>query len=249
METPPYLLPFVAPTPETARERHGSVDLYLPASGEPRPAILFVHGGPVPADRTPTPRDWPVFVGYGSTAAARGFVGATVDHGLRRLDDFRDASRDIRNAVELLRADPRIDRDRIVLWFFSGGAPLSGEWMREAPPWLRGIAATYPMIDLPVQVDGVDRPVDAVTAGGTTPILVTRVGLERVLTAGDVVLDLPAAVERFLAAAGDRVTVIDVPHGRHGFDHLDDTDESRAAIAAAFDHVSRWLQHGSAERF
>jgi hypothetical protein len=33
------------------------------------------------------------------------------------------------------------------------------------------------------------------------------------------------------------VRVIDVPNGRHGFDFLDDTDESRAAIIEAIDVV------------
>jgi dipeptidyl aminopeptidase/acylaminoacyl peptidase len=43
--------------------RETNLDLYLPAGDEPAPAVVFVHGGPVPIERRPTPRDWPVFQG------------------------------------------------------------------------------------------------------------------------------------------------------------------------------------------
>ncbi|MEU2615610.1 hypothetical protein ABZ570_29150 [Micromonospora sp. NPDC007271] len=46
--------------------------------------------------------------------------------------------------------------------------------------------------------------------------------------------------EEFLAAAaalGSSVRLVDVPEGRHGFDALDDTDQSRDAVRAARDAV------------
>jgi hypothetical protein len=42
------------PGSSVAPERHGRVDLYPPAATHPSPAIVFVHGGPIPADLRPT---------------------------------------------------------------------------------------------------------------------------------------------------------------------------------------------------
>jgi acetyl esterase/lipase len=224
MAVPDFLKPFVLPVDPTEPERRGRVDLYLPSETTPRPAIVFVHGGPVPAEATPTPRDWPVFRGYGSLAAARGCVGVTVDHRLHDLNAYPAAAEDVAAAVRVAREDPRVDPDRIAIWFFSGGGPLLTDWLRESPPWLRCVAATYPILATPP-----DR--------ATTPVVLTRVGLEQPRIA--------ATVEAFIAAAGLAgipLTVVDVPHGHHSFDMVDDTDESRAAIEEAFAAVLAHLK-------
>jgi hypothetical protein len=60
----------------------------------------------------------------------------------------------------------------------------------------------------------------------------TRVGLEQP--------DVAATVAEFLAAASARgadVEIIDVPHGHHAFDVVDDTDESRRAVVAGIRSV------------
>ncbi|MFJ9946561.1 alpha/beta fold hydrolase [Kitasatospora sp. NPDC091207] len=247
-ELPGHLRPFALDVPEQARERVGRVDLHLPSdlaeaeagakagtaaeAGAPRPAVLFVHGGPVPETVRPTPRDWPTYVGHGQYAASQGVIGATLDHRLHSLADYPLAAQDIADAVELLRADPRVDGDRIALWFFSGGGPLSADWLSAPPSWLRCLAASYPILaPLPGwhAVDSRFRPATALAGAGRLPVVLTRVGLE--------VSEIAATVEAFVAAAAAERTdleVIDVPHGHHGFDTLDPTDESREAIERAF---------------
>lgn len=225
---------FVLPIDLLAPERHGAVDLYPPRAVGSRPAVVFVHGGPVPADLRPTPRDWPVYRGYGSIIAARGAVGVTLDHRLHDPADYPVAAADVVAAVEFARADPRVDGDRVALWFFSGGGLLMADWLRTPPDWLRCVAATYPVLaPLPDwEVDGRFRPVEAVAGVGALPIVLTRVGRERPQFA--------ASVEAFTAAAGTsgaRVEVIEVPNGQHGFDMLDHTDESRVAVERAIDAV------------
>jgi acetyl esterase/lipase len=226
------LKPFVLPVETRAAERHGPVDLYLPdESSRPRPAVLFVHGGPVPAEVRPTPREWPIFQAYASLVAARGVVGATVDHRLHTPAAYSTAADDVRAAVEAVRADPRVDSERIALWFFSGGGLLSADWLRERPVWLRCVALTYPML-APFPgwpVDARFRPVDAVASAGDLPIVLTRVGREDPA--------LAEGVRAFVAAAKTRLDIVEVPHGRHGFDYLDDDDSSRAAILRAIDLV------------
>jgi acetyl esterase/lipase len=227
-----FLKPFVLPVDLRSAERHGPVDLYPPDdTSRPRPAVLIVPGGPVPAEARPAPRDWPVYQAYPSLVAARGVVGATVGHRLHSPAAYPEAADDVRAAIETVRADPRVDGERLALWFFSGGGLLSADWMREPPSWLRCVALTYPVLEpLPGwPVPDRFRPVDAVASAGDLPIVLTRVGRE------DPTID--EGVRAFVGAAKTRPDVVEVPHGRHGFDYLDDDDASRAAIQRAVDLV------------
>lgn len=230
-----HLNPFVLPVEVRDAERHGAVDLYLPdGAAEPCPAVVFVHGGPIPADLRATPRDWPVYRGYGSAIAARGAVGVTVDHRLHDVASYPLAAADVAAAVQMVRADQRVDAGRIAMWFFSGGGLLIADWLRTPPGWLRCVAATYPVLaPLPGwEVDPSFRPVETVETAGDLPIVLTRAGRERPQVA--------ATVEAFTSAAGRcgaQLEIIDVPGGRHGFDMLDYTDESRHAVRRALDAV------------
>lgn len=62
-DTSPYLQPFVLDVPQVLPERRTNDDIYRPTEADDdtlRPLVVFVHGGPLPADLRPTPRDWPV---------------------------------------------------------------------------------------------------------------------------------------------------------------------------------------------
>lgn len=145
-EPPPHLRPFLLDVPERPRERTGNTDLYLPEGPGPYPAVVFVHGGPVPAGARPTPRDWPTLTGYARYVAGHGAAAVTVDHRLHAFTDYERAAEDVAAAVERVRADPRVDADRIALWFFSGGGPLTADWLAAPPAWLRCLAANYPIL-------------------------------------------------------------------------------------------------------
>ncbi|MEU3660199.1 alpha/beta fold hydrolase [Streptomyces sp. NPDC032940] len=229
--------PFLLDVPEIPRERTGSVDLYLPdadADG-PRPAVVFVHGGPVPADARPEPRDWPTLTGYARYAAGNGVVGAVVAHRLHDLADYERAAADVAGAVERIRADPRVDADRVALWFFSGGGLMTADWLGAPPSWLRCLAATYPVL-APLPNWGMSgtrfHPARAVAKAGDLPVVLTRAGRE--------MPEIAARVEEFLVAAeecGAGVEVVDVPNGHHGFETRDVTDESRDAVRRAMSAV------------
>ncbi|MFD7974676.1 alpha/beta fold hydrolase [Streptomyces sp. NPDC059071] len=221
---------FVLDVPERPRERRGRVDLHLPDAEGPRPAVLFVHGGPVTPDQVPTPRDSPFFLGYGRLAADLGLVGATLDHRLYGFADYPRAADDVAEAVELVRADPRVDADRIALWFFSAGGLLVADWLAAPPPWLRCVALNYPVLaPLPDwrRVEARFRPADRVTAA-SPPIVLTRAGLEHPM--------FQATVDHFLAVAeeaGAEVERIDVPTAHHGFEAVDHSPETRSAVRRA----------------
>ncbi|MEV7867158.1 alpha/beta fold hydrolase [Streptomyces sp. NPDC088124] len=210
-------------------ETHTSTSTSRPVP-PPSPAIVFVHGGPLPADTRPTPRDWPLFTGYGRYAASLGAVGVTVDHRLHGLTDYARAAEDVVAAVERVRADPRVDGERVALWFFSGGGLLLADWLAAPPPWLRCVAATYPVL-APIPgwslVEPRFRPAARIAGAGPLPIVLTRVGRERP--------EIAATVEEFLTAAegsGARVEVIDVPLAHHGFDAFDHAADPEAVEQA-----------------
>ncbi|WP_424889461.1 alpha/beta fold hydrolase [Streptomyces sp. XH2] len=241
-ELPPHLRPFLLDVPEQRRERVGRVDLHLPDADGPRPAVVFVHGGPVPAGLRPTPRDWSLYTGYAQYAASLGAVGAMLDHRLHDVTDYERAAEDVAAAVELVRADPRVDGERVALWFFSAGGLLSADWLAAPPPWLRCVAATYPLLaPLPNwgHAGSRFRPAAAVRAAGPLPLVLTRVGRE--------FPELAATVGEFLTAAEDckaAVEVIEVPDARHGFETLDHGEQARDAVERAMRSVLEHL-HGS----
>ena len=224
--------PFVLPLEPRDAVRDGPADLYLPDAEEPRPAVVFVPGGPLPAEVSPTPREWPVFRGYGALAAARDSVGIVVEHGLHVPADYPKAADEVAAAVESARAHPGVDGDRVALWFFSGGAPLLADWLRTPPEWLRCLAASYPMPVPPPEWD-VDPRFDPVGAAGpdSPPVVLTRVGRESPAIA--------AGVQAFVDAARPtlRLEVVDVPDGQHSFDTLDHTEESRRAVEIALESI------------
>ncbi|GAA1607469.1 hypothetical protein GCM10009789_72320 [Kribbella sancticallisti] len=230
-DLPPYLQPFVLDVEQDAEQhvdRVGHVDFHRPASTARTGAILFIHGGPGPADLEVRPRDWPVYRGYATAVAQRGLVAVTVDHSLiRGFDQLTAAADEVEAAVGLLRADPQIDPDRVALWFFSGAGLLAGEWLDSRPDWLRCIALTYPYLATPPGVDELVSAAEVIGKHKDLPVLLTRVGRERAELAGP--------VAEFVSAGGTALDIIDVPKGQHGFDMLDHDEESRAAVTKALD--------------
>ncbi|TXS52043.1 alpha/beta hydrolase [Streptomyces sp. t39] len=230
-EDPPHLQPFILDVPPCPRERSGTLDRYLPEADGPAPAVILVHGGPVPAGARPTPRDWPAFVGYARCIAGSGAIAVTLDHGLHDVADYGRAADDVAEAVALVRADPRVDPDRIALWFFSGGGLLCADWLAAPPPWLRCVAASYPVLAALPGWGSTGRPfcpAEALPASGGLPFVLTRVGREHP--------PIAATVAAFTAAAdacGAALDVIDVPHAHHGFETIDHTEEAREAVRTA----------------
>ncbi|MFF1695495.1 alpha/beta hydrolase [Streptomyces sp. NPDC058257] len=248
---PPFLRPFPLDAPERVRVRNGRVDLHLPQPGEaqgPWPAVLFVHGGPIPPGAAPAPRDRPFYLGYARYTASLGAVGAVVEHRLHDIAGYAQAADDVAEAVELLRADPNVDADRIAVWVFSGAGLLTADWISAPPPWLRCLSLTYPVLAPLAGWGAVDprfSPIRALRAntGTLPPLVLTRAGLETP--------QIAARVEEFVAAAEKtktQVDIIDVPHGRHGFEMNEPTDESRQAIHRAVHTVLAHLGAQPARR-
>jgi dienelactone hydrolase len=191
-------------------------------SGDARlPAVLFVHGGPIPAQMTP-PTQWGVFASYGELAAACAKVGVTFNHRLYALTDYERAQSDVAAAIDYVRnhaAELNVDADRIALWYFSGGGPLLTALLRDRPEYVRCLVGFYAYL----------TPAEHVRNKVTDlPIFIARAGLDQPL--------INQAIDSFVqeALAGNaQLDVMNHPTGRHGFDILDDNDRSREIIARA----------------
>lgn len=228
---PPFLQPFVAPFDRVVPETRDNVDYYLPKSRERVGAVVLVHGGPIPADRPVGPREWPAYVGYGSMLASSGVVAAMVEHGFRDPGSLGSAVEDVRRCIEHVRRHPRVDADRIAVWAFSAGGLLLADVLSEQPPWLRAVAATYALLDV-ADAAGLPSPTPAAVARRraiVVPVLLVRVERERDWVAATQAAFLEAANLDSRAA----VEVLEVADAEHGFETIDDTDESRRAVDAS----------------
>lgn len=223
-DLPPHLRPFVLPHEPVEPERVGDLDLYLPAAA-PAPAVLMVHGGPVPADRPVRLPQWPAFRAYGALLARAGLVAGMVEHGFVDDDSLPRARDDVQAALTALRAHPRVDGDRVGLWFFSGGGYLLGSFLEPPAEGVVAVAGTYAAVgdeELPDLglVDGI-----AAAPRSEVPLLLVRPehDFAWIVPITDELLERCATADR-------AVDVIDVPGGHHGFETVDDTDEARDAV-------------------
>ena len=223
-DLPAHLRPFVLPHEPAEPERSGDLDLYLP-DVTPAPAVLMIHGGPVPPDRPVGPRQWPAYRAYGSLLATAGLVGAMVEHGFADDESLPRARDDVQSALAALRADPRVDRDRVGLWFFSAGGFLMGSFLEPVADGVVAVAGTYAAVgdpELPELglVDGIQAIPNTVV-----PLLLVRPEHDF-----DWIVPITDDVLLRCREARRPLTVIDVPGGHHGFETIDDTDAVRTAM-------------------
>jgi acetyl esterase/lipase len=227
---------------EPAHRRRGDrLDVYTSSrpAGERGPAVVFVHGGPVPpgADL----RGWPGFAGYGSLAAASGLVGVVFEHRLHSGDHYPTAAGDVAAAVEETRSLDVVDPDRVALWCFSGGGPLAVDWMRATPAWLRCLVWTYPVLAPPPGWSGDVPRFDALAAlpfCRDLPKLLMRVEDDYPQLVPDQTAFVAAA-----RAQGAALDVIDVPGAVHGFEGLAAPSEgARTAVRGAMSWAATALR-------
>jgi acetyl esterase/lipase len=220
------------------------MNVYAPArlSGDERaPAVFFVHGGPIPAEMTPT--QWGVFVSYGELMAASGLVGVTLNHRLHAPSDFERSQSEVAAAIDYVRehaAEFKVDPERIALWYFSGGGPLLSSVLRERPAHVRCVLAFYAILDMRHMIIGaadaaklarateLSAAVHVRAHGAGLPMFIARAGLDQPM--------INQSIDSFVQEALHGSVPLDLmnhPAGRHGFDILDDDERSREIIARA----------------
>ena len=222
------------------------MDVYSPPGPpRPRPAVVLVHGGPIPKLGA---KNMGVFVSYGELLAASGFVAVAFNHRFLAPTRLSDANEDVTDLIAHVRANAGslgVDPERLAVWAFSGGGPFLASPLRERPAWLRAVVAYYAILDLQEPAPGADSGVTTEVreafsairglgedARNAPPVLVARAGLDHPWLNG--------GVDRFAQAAvakGATLDLLNHPEGRHGFDILDDDARSKQIIRHTLDFL------------
>ncbi len=179
-----------------AGERALTMNVYAPPDvrdGARLPIVLFVHGGPIPAEMQP-PTEWGVYQSYGELMAASGMVGVTFNHRFHGRENFDDSLDDVRAALTFVRAHAdefHADADHMAVWAFSGGGIQFAWLLRERRSFVRCMIAYYAVLDLrsmlpPDSDDAIRQRAEQFSAtalvrahAGDLPLFVARAGQDR----------------------------------------------------------------------
>jgi acetyl esterase/lipase len=222
------------------------MDIYIPpnlAADARRPAVIFIHGGPLGKNPSPGAKDWGVYRSYGRLMAASGLVGVTFDHRYASMmvKDLETSFADVEEAIRFVRANAasyHLDPERIALWVFSGGGPHLSIGLRGEAPYIRCLVSFYAILDLSALATSLGDLPQAMekfsplawlnkSPGYLPPVLIGRAGLDST----DINRSVELFVSRMFALNGD-INLLNHPLGRHGFDIYDDNDQTRDVIAA-----------------
>lgn len=217
------------------------LDAYLPHHAQPGdalPGVIFIHGGPVPADWAV--KDRGQYRSWGPLAAASGFVAFTFNHRYHAPELLLQSVEDVVAAIVYVRENAAafsLDPDRLCLWTCSGGGPHITFALREQPDYVCCLVIYYAVLDLrPVDflVEALGEescrqysPLTAIEAGPMHfPIFIARAGLDHP--------GLNQTIDAFVTQAlqvNATLELMNHPQGEHGFDVMNDDARSRHILA------------------
>ena len=221
------------------------MDIFIPpdlTSDIRLPAVIFVHGGPLPSGMRNV-KDSDFFRSYGKLMAASGFVGVTFNHRYTGIHPkaMETSFSDVEAAIRFVRANSsshHIDPDRIVLWVFSGGGPHLSVVLRNRMKFIRCMVSYYGVIDIrtlarlirqaPPESFEKYNPITYLTKDHDyrPPVLIACAGRDYL---PEINLDADKLFSRMRSLNSD-VKLLNHPSGRHGFDYLNNDEQSRHII-------------------
>ena len=240
------------------------MDIYTPPvlpKDKRIPAVIFIHGGYLPRNMSPQPKDWGVYISYGELMGASGLVGVTFNHRYWGYDEknMNLSFSDVKAAIQFVRENAdkyHIDPDRIALWAFSGGGPHLSIALKDKLDYVRCIVSYYASLDLRPSVQQISPDIDPKTVEPFSPIIYLTEDNYHIppIFIGRAGLDNPTLnleVDAFIARAislNENIEVMNHPVGRHGFDIVDYDDRSREIIARTIEFIKTQTSKDIAEK-
>ena len=217
-------------------------DLYAPrpgAAAAPAPAVILIHGGPIPSNLLMQPKDWGLFQSYGQALAASGVAAIMFNHRFYGLEMAPAAMTDVRDLAGHVLAQAGalgIDAGRICLWAFSGGGVFLSPFLRETPEAVRCVVAYYAALHAGAAEFSAATQISE-NAGRIPALLVARAGLD--------LAQLNEGIDHFVAQALKKNASLDLLNhatGQHGFDVRDDNDRTREILQRTVEFVKTNLR-------
>lgn len=228
------------------------MDVYRPKgvrSSDRLHAVIFIHGGYLPANLATTAKDWGDYQSLGELVAASGLVGVAFNHrffeswdSLRRSqDDLEALLTFLQQNAERFNVDPR----HLTLWAFSGAGPLLTSALCSPQPSVTSLVNYFGILDLKLLQESGERisnetlerfaPSSCVAeSSAPPPILIARAGRDRAA--------FNASIDAFVSRALQRnllITIVNHANGRHGFEIYDDDDRSREILQLTVEFIKR----------
>jgi dienelactone hydrolase len=192
------------------------MDIYYPAEPQGRarvPAVILVHGTVRARDNF---KETLPFISWGQLIAASGLGAVTFNWDYPQTADLDHLIQHIRTNAGTLGIDP----DRLCVFAFSGGVPYGvAAAMRGSPAYVRCIVAYYGDLDRPLS-QWKEEPVEQVA-----PLLIVMAAKDEAIPANRI-----TPFVDYATAVGAQVELLVHPSGVHGFDMLNDDEQSRDII-------------------
>jgi dienelactone hydrolase len=190
-------------------------DLYRPAGAkEALPVVVFLNGV-----GRPDLKEWGQYTSWPRLVAARGMAAVTHQSEGTDVEPQADA---LMRYLKEHAGELKIDASRIAIWSCSAHGRV-GSALAAKMPELRAAVFYYSAMNTePKNIN--------------LPVLVARAGLDA--------LPLNQGIDRWVAQAvaiDAPVTLMTYPEGRHGFELLDDTPESKLIVSQTLDFLRHHL--------
>ena len=216
-------------------------DIFTPKTGDALPGIIFVHGGPLLDPNATKPKDWTFYQNYGALATQNGMAGIIFNHRMNSLTDFVTPQQDINDLYDYVQnhaAEYSIDKNKLCVWFFSGGGNFVAGLLKQKPDWLQCVAVYYGVMgmetfkdmgNIPIKVDDPELydplPVLLMQSDWRIPLFIAQAGKDNP--------GINHQLNRFLQAAMDNGWPVEYWNhhlGQHGFDILNNDNRSKLII-------------------
>ena len=214
---------------KTVGELQLKLDVYYPAEmkkDERLPVVVFINGVGNRPD-FPKFKDWGQYRDWGKLVAASGL--AAINYDSRGEEAVADAS----SLLEYVRANAaklNLNEDRILIWACSANGRAGIKIAMEDRPYIRAAVFYYAVSETPPLLRDI-------------PLFIARAGLDS--------SSLNQGLDNFAQTAvaqGLPVNFVNYPEGRHAFDLVDNTDESREIIKHTLDFIKFHLTQNISNR-